>query len=164
MDTWCVNLMLRNSMQLRSSATQEISPHFMQPESSLPHSQESATCPYPEPGRSSLFRPPFHLLKISFNIIIACAPAALFRFHHQDSVCTCPHSCYIPCPAYFSSFNYRNNIWWGVQSIKLFVTLYSSLPCYLVRYRSRYPPQHPILEYPQPVFFSQCERPSFTPM
>ena len=29
------------------------SPHFMEPESSLPHSQMPATCPYPEPARSS---------------------------------------------------------------------------------------------------------------
>jgi len=28
---------------------------FMEPESSLPHSQESATCPYPEPAQSSPF-------------------------------------------------------------------------------------------------------------
>jgi len=31
------------------SATQEIPPHFMEPEGSLPHSQVSANCPYPEP-------------------------------------------------------------------------------------------------------------------
>ena len=29
------------------------SPHFMEPEGSLPHSQVPATCPYPEPARSS---------------------------------------------------------------------------------------------------------------
>jgi hypothetical protein len=29
----------------RSLASQEISPHFMKPEGSLPHSQEPATCP-----------------------------------------------------------------------------------------------------------------------
>ena len=29
------------------------SPHFMEPEGSLPHSQVPATCPYPEPAQSS---------------------------------------------------------------------------------------------------------------
>ena len=29
------------------------SPHFIEPESSLPHSQVPATCPYPEPAQSS---------------------------------------------------------------------------------------------------------------
>ena len=28
-------------------------PHFMEPEGSLPHLQVPATCPYPEPARSS---------------------------------------------------------------------------------------------------------------
>ena len=37
----------------RFSASQEIPPHFMKPEGSLPHSQVPATCPYPEPARSS---------------------------------------------------------------------------------------------------------------
>jgi len=35
------------------SATPEISPHFMEPEGSFPYSQVPATCPYPEPARSS---------------------------------------------------------------------------------------------------------------
>jgi len=35
------------------AASQEISPHFTEPEGSLPHSQASATCPYPGPAQSS---------------------------------------------------------------------------------------------------------------
>jgi hypothetical protein len=31
-----------------------VSEHFMEPEGSLPHSQELPTCPYPEPDQSSL--------------------------------------------------------------------------------------------------------------
>jgi len=37
----------------------------MQREYSLPHSQEPANCPYPEPDQS-----PSHILKINFNIIL----------------------------------------------------------------------------------------------
>src|SRR5215468_5557386 len=40
----------------------------MEPEGSSPHSQGSATCPYPEPAQSSPC-PPSHFLKIHFNII-----------------------------------------------------------------------------------------------
>ena len=36
----------------RFSASKEISPHFIEPDGSLPHSQEPVTCPYPEPARS----------------------------------------------------------------------------------------------------------------
>ena len=35
------------------AASQEIPRIFMEPEGSLPHSQASATCPYPVPAQSS---------------------------------------------------------------------------------------------------------------
>ena len=37
----------------RFSVSREIPPHLMEPECSLPQSQVPATCPYPEPDRSS---------------------------------------------------------------------------------------------------------------
>jgi hypothetical protein len=43
----------------RSSASQESSPHFMEPEGSLPYSQQPAICPYPEllrPRPCEMFR------------------------------------------------------------------------------------------------------------
>jgi hypothetical protein len=40
----------------------------MEPEGSSPHSQELATCPYPEPDQSSL-RPPSNLSQVHFNIL-----------------------------------------------------------------------------------------------
>jgi hypothetical protein len=42
--------------------------------------------------------------------------------------------------------------------------LSSPLPCHLVSLKPKYPPQHPILEHPQPLFLPQCQRPSFTPI
>ena len=39
------------------AANQEIHPHFMEPEISLPYSQAPATCPCPEPTPSSLHNP-----------------------------------------------------------------------------------------------------------
>jgi hypothetical protein len=39
----------------------------MEPEGSLPRSQQPATCPYPEPARYSLCPPP-HILKSHLNI------------------------------------------------------------------------------------------------
>jgi len=40
-------------MQHSPSEANRVSPHFMEPEGSLPHSQVSDTCLYPEPARSS---------------------------------------------------------------------------------------------------------------
>ena len=48
-------------------------PTIMQPEGSLPHSQQPATCPYPEPARSSPC-PHIHFLKICLNIIFPSRP------------------------------------------------------------------------------------------
>jgi hypothetical protein len=63
----------------RATATQEISPHIMLPEGSLPHSQESATCPYPKTDR---FSPcfPWKLSKIHFNIILPSTPRSSSYF------------------------------------------------------------------------------------
>jgi hypothetical protein len=55
----------------RSSASQEISPHFMEPEDSLLHSQLPATCPCPESGRSS----PCPHIPLSED---PCVPSGLF--------------------------------------------------------------------------------------
>jgi len=35
----------------------------------IPHSQHPVSCPYPEPDQSSPW-PPFHFLKIHFNIVL----------------------------------------------------------------------------------------------
>ena len=45
----------------------------MEPENLLPHLQEPATCPCPEPGQSSPYFPS-NLSKIHFNIILPATP------------------------------------------------------------------------------------------
>jgi len=45
----------------------------MEPEGLLPYSQVHATCPYPEPVRSS---PCSHYLKIHLNIILSSTPGS----------------------------------------------------------------------------------------
>jgi hypothetical protein len=45
----------------------------MEPGGSLPHSQEPATCPYPEPAQS-ISCSPSQFLKIYFNIILPSTP------------------------------------------------------------------------------------------
>ena len=59
----------------------------MEPEGSSPHSQVSATFPYPEPDQSSP-DPHIHFLKIQFNIILPYMPGSTkwslsLRFPHQ---------------------------------------------------------------------------------
>ena len=148
------------------TASQEI-PHFMELEGSLPHSQAPATCPYPEPARSSSTS---HILKDHLIIILLSTPGSpkwflSSRFPHQNPVYASPfpHSRYMPHPSH-SRFYHPSTIGWAVQIIKPLIMYFSSLPYYLVPLRPKYSPQHPNHNHPQPTFLSQCERPSFTPI
>ena len=90
------------------------SPHFMEPEGSLPHSQVPATCPYPEPAGSSSSTS--HYLNIHLSIILPSRPGysklSLFlRFPHRNCVYVSPlpHTRYMPRPSQ-SRFDHPNNI------------------------------------------------------
>jgi hypothetical protein len=63
------------------------------------------------------------------------------RSPHGNPVCTSlvSHMCHIPCP----SLNRQNYIWYGVRTIKLFISQCWQFPCYDIAVRSRYLPQHP---------------------
>jgi hypothetical protein len=79
--------------------------------------------------RSIQSKPPHHTM-ILFNIILPSmsmsSPSGLLplRSPHQNPECTSllPHTCYMLHPCHSSRFRYPNDIWWGVQSIKLLVT------------------------------------------
>ena len=51
----------------------------MEPEGLLPHSQQPATCPYPEQHRFSPCSPSY-ILQINFNIILPSTPGSSKRF------------------------------------------------------------------------------------
>ena len=136
----------------------------MEPESSLPHSQESATCPCPGPAQSS---PHTHLLEIHPNIIHPSTPRSpqwslSLQFPHQDPIRPpiLTHTRHMPSPSHSSRFYHPHNIGWGVQIIKLLVTQSPPFSRYLVPPTSKYSPQQHILKHPQLPFLSQCQRPS----
>ena len=83
-------------------------PHFVEPECSLPHSQDPATYPYPEPAPSSPC-PPSHFLKNHLNIILPSTPGSpkwslSLRFTHKNPVYPSPliHTRYMPLPSHSS--------------------------------------------------------------
>ena len=127
----------------------------MEPGDSLPHSQASATYPYPEPDQSSPYPPSSDILKIHLNIILpsTCGsykwPLSL-RLPHQN-VCTCPfhHTCYMPRPSHW--FDHPNNICWARHhSAPHYVV--SSTPLISLHLRPR--DLVTVLEQPHPVFIS----------
>jgi len=94
--------------------------------------------------------------------------SALFPsgFLNKNPVYASPlsHTRYMSSPSHSSLLYQPNNMWWAVQIMKLLITQFYSLPCYLVPLRPKYFIQNPILKHPQSTFLPQCERPSFTPI
>jgi hypothetical protein len=128
-----------------------------EPEGSLPHSQELATCSYPEPDQSSPHQPILPLqdtfqyypptsilvfLVVSFRLTLLLITYTT-RF--------ASHSCYMPRPSH-PRLDHSNYTWRRVQITKLLVMQFSPLSCQLIPLRSRHVPQHPVLKHPQSVF------------
>jgi hypothetical protein len=89
---------------------------------------------------------------MNFNIILPSTPgsskwSSSLTFPYQSPLYTSP----LPPMSFW--LDHPNDIWWGVHSIKLLLMQSSSLPCYLIPLRPKYPSQNPILENPQPTFF-----------
>jgi len=79
-------------------------------------------------ARSIKFMLPSYFLKIYLIIILPSTLGSskwplFLSFPHQNPVRTSPlpHTCYMPRPSHSSQFDHPNNIWWGVQLIKLLI-------------------------------------------
>ena len=94
-------------------------------------------CPLPVPILSQLdpvHTSTSHFLKIHLNIMLPSMRGSSkwclsLRPLHQNSVYTSPlpHTCSMSRPSLSSWFDHPNNIWWGVQIIKLLMW-FSPLP------------------------------------
>ena len=112
----------------RFAANQEIPSNFMLVEGSLPHSQVPATCPYPEPARSSPYPSPTpYFLKIHLNIILPSRPgppkwSLCLGFPHPNPVYASPlpHTRYMPRPSHSSRLYHPKNIGRGFMYCWLF--------------------------------------------
>ena len=119
---------ITNSMEQSPSwkadrfSARQIFLHFMEAEGSLPHSQEPATCPYPESDQSSPWPHPAYwrpILILSSHLRQGL-PSGLFPSSlPTKTLYSTLHTCYMPCQSHSSGFYHLNNTWCEVQIIKL---------------------------------------------
>ena len=74
-----------------------------------------------------------------------------------------PHACHMACLSRYSLLDYPDDIWWGVQILKLLIVQYYVVFLFFPP-RPICLPQHPVLEHTQPAVLPQCKRPRFTPI
>jgi hypothetical protein len=136
----------------------------MEPKGSLPYLQEPATCPYPEPDQSRPC-PPFHLLKIHFNIIPPSMPrpskwCLSLRSHHQNPVCTSVvrHTCHIP----HQSFDLITCIIFGEEYRSYSYLLCNVFRSHVTSFLRGLNMLLSTVEHSWPTFLPQHEWPSFT--
>jgi len=91
----------------------------MEPEGSLPHSQQPAICPCPQRDQSNLCSSS-HFLKTHFNITLPSA-LSFSKWSRSFKLTTktlyaphFPHTCHLPRPSHSSWFNHSNNNLWAV--------------------------------------------------
>ena len=109
----------------RSSATQDVSCILCNPK--VYYRVHKRPLPLPilrqiDPVHASLPTYRKSILILSFRLRLGLPNCLLFfQVFHQKLTCTStlPHTCYMPYSFQFSWFNHPNDIWWGVQSIKL---------------------------------------------
>jgi hypothetical protein len=136
--------------------------HFMEPEGSLPCSQDPTTGPYPEPDRQSIPSQTISLRSIS--ILPACLrlgfPSGLFLLlSHQYSICIPLLTIHATSPAHLIILimpgeQYKS---WG-SSLCSFLQSPATSSLFSPNIFLSYP----VLKHPLPAFLPQYQRSSFT--
>ena len=134
----------------------------MEPEGSLPLSQEPATCPYSEPEKSSPCNHPTSwrsIVTLSSHLCPGLPSGVLSSAFPTKTLYTPLLSpTRVTCSSHFIILDLITRITFGeeyMQVTKLLILEFSQYPCYIVPLRLKYSPQQPILKRFQPMFLPQ---------
>jgi len=119
----------------------------MEPEGTLAHSQVSATLPYAEPDQSNSthFQTIYFRYTLMFYHLSLGFPSGLFPSGLPNKTPYAPilSSIRATWPAHLILVNLLtlNNMFWGIQILKLLLVRFSPFPSYLVPLRPKYFPR-----------------------
>ena len=140
----------------------------MESEGSL-HLWVPATCPYPQPDRSSPCPPPTSwrsILILSSNLCLGL-PSGLFPSGFPTktpyTLLPSPYVLRAPPISFFSILSPEQHLVSSTDHSAPHYVVFS-ITSYLVPLRPKYTPQQLIFQHPQPKFLPQCEWPSFIPL
>ena len=143
------------------------SPYFMIPEGSLPYSQQPTTHPCPQSDQSI----PLALIQTLLSSILTMSShlclglaTALFQFSLPKPCMHFTSSPHMPHALPVSSLHdHPNNTWQAVPIIQPLTMQFPPVSFHFLPLTPKYRPQHSTLQPPQPMFFPQCKRSSFSP-
>ena len=141
----------------------------MEPEGSLPRLQLPATCSHPEPHRSSpcphiplpedpsYYYPPLIRLVLQIGLFPSGFPTKTLYTRLLSPIRA-------TCPAHLIRLDFitLTILSEEYRSLSSSLCSFPPFPSYLVPFRPKDSPQHPILKHPQPTFLHPCEQPSST--
>jgi hypothetical protein len=142
----------------------------MEPEGSIPNSQELSTWLYPEPDQSSPHHPhptsTRSILILSNHLRLGLSSGLLPSGFATNNLFAFLFSLIrVTCPTHLVLLALIILIILGDEyKSRLFIMQLSPFSCHLTSLQSKYPPQHPVFKTPSLCFLPQCQRPSFTPI
>ena len=94
------------------------------------------------------------ILRLVFSFLRVSPPKSYMHFFFY-------HTCCMLRSSHSHWYDHPNNIWRGIQIMKLLMTQFLPVSCYCLDLRPKYPQYH-TAKHPKPIFFPQCKRPRFT--